>query len=259
MFKMFKKLMVKTLKANDRRVRQIKRRIKSHTVISFDIFDTLILRKVIKPGDVFKLMSPDIQNILNTSKYKSLNFPLERLKAERDARRTYILRNHNEPKNKVFEITFSQIYKQLQKNLKLNDKQTKQIQALEIELELKCCVAHPKVKQIYDYCIEQKKQVYFVSDMYLSKNNIIKILKNAGYKHNNMNTNVIVSSEYNATKHQGNLFKVLLKKSKTEPRYILHIGDCLNADILGAKNTKSEAHTSERYLNHTIKLIKNYQ
>ena len=228
-------MLLKRFQASDKRVRQIKRRIRSYSVISFDIFDTLILRRVLKPSDVFRLMSAEVLKILSKSKNKSIDFPFERVKAERDARRDLIIRDGV---GKVFEINFAQIYAQLQKNLKLTDKQTQQIQKLELETELKCCVAHPKIKQVYDYCIQQKKQVWFVSDMYLAKSDIIKILKNAGYKHKDMSKNVIVSSEYNATKHNGNLFEVLLEKTKAHPRYILHIGDSLKADVLGARKNK---------------------
>lgn len=228
-------MLLKRFQASDKRVRQIKRRIRSYSVISFDIFDTLILRRVLKPSDVFRLMAPEVLKILSKSKNKSIDFPLERMKAERDARRDLMIRDGGD---KAFEINFAQIYAQLQKNLKLTDKQTQQIQKLELETELKCCVVHPKIKQVYDYCIQQKKQVWFVSDMYLSKSDIIKILKNAGYKHKDISKNVIVSSEYNATKHNGNLFKVLLEKSKAHPRYILHIGDSLKADVLGARKNK---------------------
>ena len=228
-------MLLKRFQASDKRVRQIKRRIRSYSVISFDIFDTLILRRVLKPSDVFRLMAPEVLKILSKSKNKSIDFPLERMKAERDARRDLMIRDGGD---KAFEIDFAQIYAQLQKNLKLSDKQTQQIQKIELETELKCCVVHPKIKQVYDYCIQQKKQVWFVSDMYLAKTDIIKILKNAGYKHKDISKNVIVSSEYNATKHNGNLFKVLLEKSKAHPRYILHIGDSLKADVLGARKNK---------------------
>ena len=119
-------------------------------------------------------MAPEVLKILSKSKNKSIDFPLERMKAERDARRDLMIRDGGD---KAFEINFAQIYAQLQKNLKLTDKQTQQIQKLELETGALNAALCTKIKQVYDYCIQQKKQVWFVSDMYLSKSDIIKILK----------------------------------------------------------------------------------
>ena len=83
--------------------------------------------------------------------------------------------------------------------------------------------------KLFDMAIKADKEVYIVSDMYLTKDIIEKLLdKNGirGYK------DVLVSSEYKTSKTQ-NLFDVL--KSKSDGDSYLHFGDDYDADYISAK------------------------
>ena len=51
------------------------------------------------------------------------------------------------------------------------------LEALEIEIEKKNCVANQRVKNLYHYCVENNKEIYITSDMYLNKEAIKSIFR----------------------------------------------------------------------------------
>lgn len=107
--------------------------IKKHDIISFDIFDTLLIRPYVKPTDLF----------LHIEKlYKIKGFHKNRILAEKSARGKYI---DNE------EITLNQIYEEI-------DEKYKRFKEIEIELEERILTIHKENKKIYDYALSLGKK-----------------------------------------------------------------------------------------------------
>ncbi|MDE6223988.1 MAG: HAD-IA family hydrolase, partial [Alphaproteobacteria bacterium] len=180
--------------------------ILSKKIISFDIFDTLLVRPYANPNGIF----------LHLEKlYNKQGFPLARKMAERKA-----IQNTTEE-----EITFDEIYDNIEDEYKfLKDK--------EEELEINTIQPNPEIKKLYDFAIKHNKKVIITSDMYLPKETILKILHKNGY--NNF-YKLYLSSDIKKTKHSGNLFKYIIDELKVKPSQILHIGDNEIADIQNAK------------------------
>ena len=181
--------------------------IKKHEIISFDIFDTLLIRPYVKPTDLF----------LHIEKlYKIKGFHKNRIEAEKLARGKYI---------DCEEITLKQIYKEI-------DDKYKGFKEIEIELEERILTIHKENKKIYDYALSIGKKIIIVSDMYLPKNVIEKILIKNNY------TNyykLYLSSDLMLTKASGNLYKYVIDDLNAEPSSIMHIGDNEHADFNNAK------------------------
>ena len=181
--------------------------IKKHEIISFDIFDTLLIRPYAKPTDLF----------LHIEKlYKIKGFHKNRIEAEKLARGKYI---------DCEEITLNQIYEEI-------DDKYKQFKEIEIELEERILTIHKENKKIYDYALSIGKKIIIVSDMYLPKNVIEKILIKNNY------TNyykLYLSSDLMLTKASGNLYKYVIDDLNAEPSSIMHIGDNEHADFNNAK------------------------
>lgn len=191
----------------------IKRKIEQSEVISFDVFDTLITRKVIRPKDIFKIVRERLGN-------RGFDFVAERIQAEGD------LDNMQSPKIEM-------IYKQMQKNLGLQDTEIEQLQKLEIQTEKDFLYRREAMCQILEWTLSLGKDVYLVSDMYLSKRvleNILSELGITGYKE------LLVSCEYQCTKENG-LFEVLLHEKHITPEKCLHIGDNRFTDELSAQRS----------------------
>ena len=181
--------------------------IKKHEIISFDIFDTLLIRPYVKPTDLF----------LHIEKlYKIKGFHKNRIEAEKLARGKYI---------DCEEITLNQIYEEI-------DDRYKGFKEIEIELEERILTIHKENKKIYDYALSIGKKIIIVSDMYLPKNVIEKILIKNNY------TNyykLYLSSDLMLTKASGNLYKYVIDDLNAEPSSIMHIGDNEHADFNNAR------------------------
>lgn len=192
----------------------IKKIIDKYDSISFDVFDTLINRTVEKPSDVFYKSA-----LLYTKNHrKAEEFRNARIKAEKLARDYY----------KDKEIDIEDIYEFIDGDLFDNDLYKNN----EIEFEIDNCVANSKMKKVFDYAISKNKQVFIVSDMYLPKSVIKEMLQKChicGY------TELYVSNDSNCNKLSGKLFKCVLHDYGLNSTEIVHFGDSIKADILGAK------------------------
>lgn len=177
--------------------------IYSHDVISFDIFDTLIGRKVLKPQDIFKIVE---ENLLKNG--LSISFAESRKEAEKIA-----YGNQEAPK-------LIDIYNILEKLLNLSTDEIKSIYQLEFETELKYIYPRYTMVEALEYAVKKNKKVYLISDMYLSSKQIEIMLSKCGIKKYG---NLIISCEKGKTKETGRLYAEY--KTTIGNKRALHIGD----------------------------------
>ncbi len=200
--------------------------LSQYDIISFDIFDTLILRKVLEPSDLFRILS---------SKYNVVDFYKTRRKAEKIAR---IKKQKDYGHN---EITIDEIYDEI----KIRTNIDKEIGIKnEFTLEMDFCFANPYMKKIYDQILKLNKKIIILSDMYWPKNKIEKILKKCGYEGYDK---LFISCEYNASKSNGELFKIV--QNEIDVSKIIHIGDNPKSDIENAKKIGWETYYYEKTSN----------
>ena len=190
-----------------------KRLIDSHNVVFFDVFDTLITRDCSKPTDVFELVEHTYNKTVKDSPL--CNFCRMRQEAEKRSAKTVTAPNLDEIYDHLSLDAFQKI--------KLKD--------IEIDIERKLSVKKYTGYALYQYAKQQGKQIVAVSDMYLGSGIIREMLSAAGYSIDN----VIVSCDYRAEKYNGNLFQIALNNVSVSKQAIIHFGDNLISDILGAK------------------------
>lgn len=189
----------------------IKKILKSE-IVSFDVFDTLIYRMTKSPIGIFYL----VENAYNNrSKNKCNDFVSQRIRAEKIARKL----------SSIEEVSLQEIYAQLPYGI--NDKNV--LRKLEEDLEIQMTLQNTKAKEIFDFCMEHRKKILIISDMYLSHEVIKKILEKCEYKGE---YSLNVSSEYGVRKRHGKLFDKIEEKYKLNRRKWLHIGDDLLADVI---------------------------
>ena len=202
---------------------------KAKSIISFDIFDTLLKRSVQKPIDVFKLIE------INE---KIPNFQQKRIFAEKKARQ----------ESKYSEVTLDEIYKYFKG--KENKERLKQ---LEISYEKKLSTCNLRLKNLYIKCLKYTK-VVLITDMYLSREVIESLLIKNGitnyYK-------LYISNEVKKTKIDGNLFTFVLKDLKINPNQLLHIGNSFKADYLIPKRLNISSMKVSTYKNNMQRNYKN--
>jgi len=193
-------------------LKRLLRQIDKVDVVSFDIFDTLLKRNVRHPKDVFNL----VESKYNAESSVELkDFRSQRVLAECKAR-------ENATKE---DITLDDIYT----NLPYDQETSAKLKTIELEIESIVLKKNDLLKQAFDYAIDQKKNVVIVSDMYLPKDFLERILQREGYSTYNK---LYVSNSEGLLKSTGNLFKLVMKEQKCSPRHMLHIGDSKRGDWL---------------------------
>ena len=158
----------------------LKQLIDKNNIISFDIFDTLILRNIFQPTDIFRILAKFAKDEFDID-----DFFQKRVEGEKKAR----------DKVKNSEADFQEIYDEVEKLCGCNIEKIKQ---MELQLEMEFSVINPYMMEIWKYASEQKKTIIFISDMYLSSDFIKKLLKKNGYKVEHL----YVSNEYRKNKQK---------------------------------------------------------
>lgn len=195
-------------------VEELAQKLCEYDVISFDVFDTLILRPFSSPRILFSIM----EERLGIYKFSKI-----RVDSEDEIRR------YNQEKYNHDNTTLYEIYNLISKKTNLNAENTAK---LEYELELAYCYANPYFKKIIPICMHNNKKIVICTDMYLSKNQINGILKDNGY---HSFDEIFVSSELKKSKKKGDIFDLI--KDKYRDKKIIHVGDNYFSDIENAKKS----------------------
>lgn len=195
---------------------ELKRIIASeeHKVISFDIFDTLVVRPCLNPTDILKLVG-------KRCGYDG-NFLEMRRAAEQQARRLAGGK----------EIKFCDIYRCFEEMFDFSKEEVEMFQKEELRIEKQYIYARQAMKDIYDFAIQTGKKIILVSDMYLSLKVIEEILEKNEYRGY---SKIYLSSECGKTKSSGELFEQLLvdlAQENIHPCEVLHMGDNEKSDVL---------------------------
>lgn len=216
---------------------------------SFDIFDTVLIRKCGSPENIFYLLAnrlyPDNQEL-------SEAFLLWRKQAEQKARQRL-------PKT---DVSLVQIYN--------NDSLSGftgytpcQMMDAEIQVENENLIANPAIKTLIEKKREEGYRICFISDMYLDSNTLSDILRREGCLIND--EKVYVSCEHNARKSNGQLFDLV--RTELQPSEWLHFGDHPVSDVkmprkkgIRASHVNTEFTDTERMLlSQTLSIRSKYE
>lgn len=192
--------------------------IRQHDIISFDIFDTLVIRKKVFPESVFEEVGKYINDITG----KKINF----------------IQTHKEAMlycntaDKFFDIDM--IYHYLGKIFGWNENICQKIKEIELSLEIE-----NTMKREYAFNLLKKaktlygKEIILSSDMYIHTPEIKKILSNCGIEAHHDYDNIYISCDIKGSKYRGDMYDFL--KSTYSDKSIFHIGDNMDSDYLKAK------------------------
>lgn len=215
----------------DDRLEQMKQHIlTSHAeYISFDIFDTLIVRPLWSPDDLLRFVAEECaENFCIPENFREM-----RRIAEEDCRKIHKAADRN-----CEDVTLAEIYDYLTETFKIETELASRLMAKENELEIKFSSARRCGAELYDLALRAGKKVVFISDMYLSEEVVAAVLNKNGYQ---VYERIFVSSEYKKLKATGALFKSVLNSLHISPNNIVHIGDNKNSDIEKANANGIEA------------------
>lgn len=191
---------------------QVMQKALTYDAVSFDLFDTLIVRQVLFPTDVFEL----VDDRLRQHGIIIEDFPARRLASEKE------LSKERAPR-------LSEIYSHMKQTYRLSEIEPEQMSVLEWEIDCGLVVPRRETCRLFSDLEARGKKVYIVTDSYYNKKQIAGILKKCGITHY---TDVFVSCEYGRGKTQG-LFHEF--KETVDVWSYLHIGDDAAADVESAK------------------------
>ncbi|WP_122049499.1 class I SAM-dependent methyltransferase [Asaia bogorensis] len=185
-------------------------------VLSFDIFDTALLRRVTHPTSVFDILEDRARQLdIRLSHLADIRFWAER-----------VARRKSDEAGTTTEISLSSIYDEIQADLQLEDELRLKLYEMELAIEREVLVANPHVLRWYRYARSIGKKVVFVSDMYLPSEFLASVLADSGFE----DPEVYVSNEFKAGKWDCRLFGIVAQDLKTNPERILHVGDNAHSD-----------------------------
>jgi FMN phosphatase YigB (HAD superfamily) len=187
---------------------QLKALIDDADIVSFDVFDTLLLRRHYSPADVFT----------HAGGAQSKWFRLMRIAAEQ------VARIRHRPQQ---DVTLEQIYAVWRRSPER-----------ELRAEEQTLFANPGARAIYDYAVASGKTVIAVSDMYLPQLFLKRAIERAGYGELHK---VYVSCEAGFTKITGDLFHHVAEDMGVAPARIVHIGDNEQTDVIRARERGLQA------------------
>lgn len=196
---------------------------------SFDIFDTLITRKVAKPTGIFVLMQDELKRNSDFSDFDSdikENFFKYRTNAEyRQRRIAHLWRNHT-------DITLDMIYEDIKTTYCLTDEQCERLKSLEIQYELGNIIPIPENIERLKTFLNEGKRVVLISDMYLPESVIKQMLVKCDEVLPTVK--LYLSSQLGFMKTTKELFKYVYEQEQVEYSDWVHIGDNKLADYENA-------------------------
>ena len=188
--------------------------LSNYKVITFDIFDTLVTRKIYEPDDVFSLIDEKVVNLFSFSEGVYIT---TRKIAEENLRKR---------KNYTGDINIDEIYEEFGKILKLSQKEVQQIKKIEIETDIDLIIPRKEMLDLYNRLKEKNKELILITDMYYTKDIIECILNKCGYFGY---YEILLSSELGFRKDNGTMWNYYYNKYFNIKS--IHVGDNDASDI----------------------------
>lgn len=184
----------------------LKEKIDRASLVSFDIFDTLLFRKTNTPETIFDLVGKH---------FGIHGFRKLRMDAQNEASaRAY--EAHRYP-----HADMDQIYRVLSEHTEI-PVDWMAVKAYEIQMEGDALVANREMLEIFRYAKRHGKRVVATSDMYLFADTLRAFLEKEGFGGID---HVYCSADEHKAKFNRDLFEVLAQKENIPYEQILHIGD----------------------------------
>lgn len=176
-------------------------------VISFDIFDTLLVRHVLRPHDVFSLVAARV-----------------------DARHGVHFQRMRAPAEAELGLpnpTLEQIHAHMARRHNLSPETAAALREAELRCERDVLRARPAARALYDAARRLGKRIIAVSDMYLPAAFLRDVLRENGLAVDAL----YVSCEQGARKSDGALYDRVAEQEGCAPGEMLHFGDNRHSDV----------------------------
>lgn len=198
-------------------------------VVSFDVFDTLIVRAIARPIDAFALVKLRLltSDAALSDPHTIDAFPDLRVQAELHARDLKERDGHPHR-----EVTLAEIYDALASLSGAGAALIELLVQTELAVERDLIYPNPVAKELFEFARAQRKTIVLCSDMYLPSTEVATLLRRCGYEGYD---SLYVSCEHACSKHAGTMFPYVAKRHGVATARILHVGDNLYGDCMMAR------------------------
>ena len=212
-------------------------------LISFDVFDTVLTRRVGNPEAIFLLVGQRLKEA-----------GLIQSSAEAFAHTRYISEKRARGNKPGREITLREVYEEIVCFFKIETNLDRMVE-VELAVEREAIVVITSMTKAVEEARARYGKVVFISDMYLSKVFMEDRLQALGLM--KPGDRLYLSSNEGVQKADGQLFKIVLKQEGIKPKELLHIGNSSAHDVAPAKRLgighyhfeEGDPHPSEAVLN----------
>ena len=190
---------------------ELEEKIKNADVISFDLFDTLVMRKTLSADDVAKFVNCRLMEkgiVLE-------DFCKKRLESEKELSRS----------TAPALIDIYQNILQKSNICRMREITAEELADLEWSIDFELLMPRKEVCDIFRRTVRSAKKVYIVTDTYYTKKQLIKMLDKCRIS---FYTDILVSCEYRTGKTQ-QLFRKLIER--IGEKSCIHLGDDAIADL----------------------------
>ncbi|MDD5979978.1 MAG: HAD hydrolase-like protein [bacterium] len=198
-------------------------KIKGKKFLFFDIFDTILSRKI-EPEYVKKIWCNYIIKTFD------LNINMEDLYKKRNEIE-FLLGETNHNNCYDYEFTYESLISKLYESIDIKNIKYKDFYRIceETEINIESNVLYPN-KDMLDLIKKnyKTKTIICISDMYLSKKMIKEIFENLHIS--NYINDYYISCDYLKNKKSGSLYKIVIEKLNIKTNECIMIGDNINSD-----------------------------
>ncbi len=186
-----------------------KHMVDANECVIFDIFDTLVTRTIFYPDNIFRILEERMDEKFDCRS----NFMQIRKETENGLR----LAEHDG------DVSYEDIYDAMHLYSDYTPEMISYIRELDFACELQILKAKPEVVELLKHAYDKGIKVLFVSDMYLTKAQVMRILSKNDIPFEE--ENLLVSSDNGYRKDKTTVWKYLVENKMIEPKKTLMIGD----------------------------------
>ena len=196
-------------------------------VVSFDVFDTLVVRPFWQPTDLFAVVWEKFR------KRRGVEFEIDFMRLRTEAESVARQRSDGA------DVTLDFIYEMLADIAGWDGSFVDDVKTEEVRQEVAFCRARKTALDLVGYARNLGKRVVAVSDMYLPRSVIGRILEKEGF--GVAEDDVFVSCETGRGKWNGALFPFVAERLGVASGAILHVGDNFQSDVEMARRAGLQA------------------
>lgn len=193
---------------------RVSKAIARASVVSFDVFDTLVTRTCATPSDAFLFLALE-------PPFRALGLTPADVRAHRHAAEQEVRHARFSVSRTDAEVRLSEIHTALARRLGFADGTP--LAAAELAAERRLLRANPRVCAWLDEARRMAKRVLAISDTWYSAAEIHGLLQHAGI--DIAISDIVTSADHRASKQEGSLFTITQRLVGAEPATWLHIGD----------------------------------